>query len=123
VRHSVLGYGGLGTQPLDPQLTARWVTPSRTDRAIARNTAKFLAAVDKRDLLDVASRFGEFGKPVLLLWGAADPFFKIAFAERLRDAFPDARLVAIDGGRTFVPLDYPQRVAQEIAEFTGARAR
>jgi pimeloyl-ACP methyl ester carboxylesterase len=49
----------------------------------------------------------------------ADRFFKPAFAHRLRDAFADARLVEIEGGRTFVPHDFPDRLAQEIAAFAG----
>jgi pimeloyl-ACP methyl ester carboxylesterase len=56
-----------------------------------------------------------------LVWGAADPFFKLAFGERLREAFADARLVTVEGGRTFVALDYPDRLAGEIAAFAGAR--
>ncbi len=119
VRHSVLGYGGLVTKPLDPELTARWASPARTDRAIARSTARFLGAMDKRELLDAATRFGEFGKPVLLVWGTADPVFKLALGERLRDAFADARLIRVEDGRAFVPLDHPERVADEIAEFSG----
>ena len=35
-------------------------------------------------------------------------------AHRLRDTFPDARLVEIPGGRTFFPLDEPQLLAAEI---------
>jgi pimeloyl-ACP methyl ester carboxylesterase len=122
LRHSILGYGGLVAGRLDPELTARWARPCLDDRAIARNTARFLAAIDKRDLLDVSTRLGEFQKPVLLVWGAADPFFKFALAERLRDAFADARLVRVEGARTFVPLDDPDRIADEIGTFTRAPA-
>jgi pimeloyl-ACP methyl ester carboxylesterase len=119
LRHSMLGYGGLVATPLDPDLTARWATPCRTDKAIRRDTARFLQHIDKRELDDVGTRLGEFDKPVLLVWGASDPFFKLDFAERLRDAFADARLVTVEGGRTFVPLDYPDRLAGEIVTFTG----
>jgi pimeloyl-ACP methyl ester carboxylesterase len=122
IRHSVLGYGGLVTNPLDPQLTARWVRPCLADRAIAVDVAGFLAGVKPAELLDVSTRFAEFGRPVLLVWGAADPFFKLTLGERLQAAFPDARLVSIDGGRAFVPLDHPQRVAEEIAAFADAGA-
>lgn len=122
VRHSALGYGSLVVKPLDPELTERWAKPCRTDRAIARDTARFLAGIEAKDLLDVSTRLGEFGKPVLLIWGADDPFFKIQFAERLAAAFGDARLVRIEDGRTFVALDFPEQVAGEIAAFTRAPA-
>ena len=123
LRHSMLGFGGLVTKPLDPELTARWARPVLADHAVARGTARFLKAMDKRELLDVSTRLGEFGKPVLLLWGAADPFFKISLAERLHEAFADARLVRVEGARAFVPLDEPERVAEEIAAFSHSPAR
>jgi pimeloyl-ACP methyl ester carboxylesterase len=118
LRHSVLGYGGLVSTPLDAELTARWARPCVADRDVARDTARFLAALDKRDLADVATRLGRFPKPVLLVWGDADRFFRFEFAERLRDVFPDARLVRVTGGRTFLPYDQPGRVADEISTFT-----
>ena len=121
MRHSILGYGGLVAKPLDAGLTARWITPC-TNKVIARSTARFFRAMDKRDLADVGDRLGSFEKPVLLLWGAADPFFKPALAHRLADAFADARLVLIDDGRTFVPLDEPDRIADEISAFSTAAA-
>jgi pimeloyl-ACP methyl ester carboxylesterase len=65
----------------------------------------------------VAARLGTFEGPVLLVWGNGDRFFKVEFARRLRDVFGDAKLVEIDDGRTFVPLDHPDRLAQEIAAF------
>lgn len=116
-RHSILGYGGLVATPLDPELTARWIAPGCTDRGVARDGARFMAAIDKRELLDVSTRLGAFPKPVLIVWGAADRFFRISMAERLQAAFADARLVPIEGGRTFLALDEPGRVADEIAAF------
>jgi pimeloyl-ACP methyl ester carboxylesterase len=114
LRHSVLGFGGLARDPLDPALTRRWITPSLTDPAVRQDTAEFLRHVDPKDLLDISTRLGRFPKPVRLVWGAADPFFKISLARRLRDAFPNATLVEIAGGRTFLPLDEPELVADEI---------
>lgn len=114
LRHSPLGFGGLARRPLDAALTRRWITPALTDQAVRRNTAEFLRRVDPKDLLDVSTRLDRFPKPVRLVWGAADPFFKIQFARRLRDAFADATLVEIAGGRTFLPLDEPERLADEI---------
>lgn len=115
LRHSALGFGLLAGKPLDPELTMRWSTPSRTDKGVRRDTSRFLRAMKPRELLDVSTRLGAFGKPVTLVWGTADRFFTLEHAQRLRDAFPDARLVEVEGGRTFLPLDEPQRVADEIA--------
>jgi pimeloyl-ACP methyl ester carboxylesterase len=74
-----------------------------------------MAQIRKQDLLDVSTRLGGFVKPVLLVWGAADRFFKLSLAERLTDTFADARLVTVPDARTFVALDAPERLADEIA--------
>ena len=114
VRHSVLGYGPLARH-LDPQVTRRWVEPLLRDRAVRRDAARFMAGIRAADLLDVSTRLERFDRPVLLIWGSADRFFKLDFAHRLAAAFPQARLVEVEGGRTFVPVDEPARVADEIA--------
>jgi pimeloyl-ACP methyl ester carboxylesterase len=116
-RHSVLGYGPLVRKPLDPALTLRWIMPAITDRGICRDAARFMSAIRPSDLLDVSKRLDRFTKPVLLLWGASDRFFKVALARRLHRAFPNARLIEVEGGRTLLPLDDPGRVAREIANF------
>ena len=116
-RHSVLGYGPLVRTRLDPALTRRWITPAITDAGIRRDAARFMGAIRSAELLEVSNRLDRFTKPVLLLWGSADRFFKIAFAHRLRAVFPDARVVEVAGGRTFLPLDDPDRVAFEIHKF------
>jgi pimeloyl-ACP methyl ester carboxylesterase len=101
-------------KPLDPGLTRRWITPALADRGVRRDTAKFLRGVDPAELLEVSTRLRRFTKPVVLLWGDADRFFPIDLAYRLCETFPNARLVELPGGRTFFPLDEPQRVANEI---------
>ncbi len=114
IRHSVLGFGPLVVKPLDAALTRRWITPALTDAGVRRDAARFMRAIRPSELLDVSTRFDRFGKPVVLVWGTSDRFFKLAFARRLVAAFPNARLVEVAGGRTFLPLDEPQRVADEI---------
>jgi pimeloyl-ACP methyl ester carboxylesterase len=117
VRHSSQGYGPFATPPLDAALTRRWVTPLRTDGDIRKETASFMRGILPADLLDVSTRLGRFTRPVLLVWGTGDRYFPMSLARRLAAAFPDARLVEVDGGRTFLPLDAPDRIASEIRTF------
>jgi pimeloyl-ACP methyl ester carboxylesterase len=109
--------------PLDPALTRRWITPALTDRGVRRDTAKVMRGIDPAELVEVSKRLRRFAKPVVLLWGDADPFFPMDIAHRLRDAFPNARVVEIRGGRLFFPLDEPNRVADEIQSAVGDRRR
>ncbi|WP_375488689.1 alpha/beta fold hydrolase [uncultured Jatrophihabitans sp.] len=116
IRHSALAYGPLvrDRRALDPELTRSWVDPLVQDKAIAHDLAKFCAALDPAELLDISTRLADFGKPVTLVWGAADPFFKLALGCRLRDAFGNATLIEIADGKTFVPIDEPQRLSDAI---------
>lgn len=105
------------SKPLDPALTRRWITPALSDRGVRRDTAKVMRGIDSAELIEVSERLKRFTKPVVLLWGDADPFFPIDLARRLAAVFPDARLIEIPGGRLFFPLDEPQRVADEIVSY------
>ncbi|HEX5908935.1 MAG TPA: alpha/beta fold hydrolase, partial [Thermoleophilaceae bacterium] len=96
--------------------------PCLADAGVRRDTAAFVREVDPGELLDIASRLGSFERPVLLVWGDADRFFKVDFARRLAKIFPDARLVEVPGGKTFLSLDHPGRLADEIASFAPVAA-
>jgi pimeloyl-ACP methyl ester carboxylesterase len=113
IRHGPLAYGPLTSDPLDRALTRDWVQPL-TDKAIRRDLAKFARGVHPRVLLDAASRFGQFTGPVRIVWGEEDRFFRTELGRQLTDAFPQATLTTIPGGRTFLPLDHPGEVAHEI---------
>jgi pimeloyl-ACP methyl ester carboxylesterase len=113
LRHSPLGYGLLVRRP-DPELTASWLTPARTDARIAGDLAALLRAVGGTDLTDVAPRLSRFTKPVTLAWGTADRCFTPALGRRLAAAFPNSSLVEVARARTFVPLDDPAAVSDAI---------
>ncbi|MGH2950708.1 MAG: alpha/beta fold hydrolase [Solirubrobacterales bacterium] len=108
---------GLFANRMDPELVESWLEPSLTDPAIRRDTRKFTVSVNKRYTLEAAERLRTFDRPVLFAWGIDDRFFKLAHAERLAGALPDARVVEIPDGRTFVQLDRPDAVAEAIAGF------
>jgi pimeloyl-ACP methyl ester carboxylesterase len=120
VRHSPAGFGLLVNQPLDADQTRAWVEPCLSDPAIRQDTARFAQRVDPDDLNVASERLGSFDGPALLVWGAADRFFKLDFARRLHTTFADARLIELENGRTFIPHDEPERLAKEIAAFQSA---
>ncbi|MGH3249107.1 MAG: alpha/beta fold hydrolase [Trebonia sp.] len=113
MRHGPLAYGPLVSGPLDPAMTLGWIRPL-ANREIRRDLAKFARAVHPRVLLDAAGRFGQFTRPVRILWGEADSMFRVKLGRQLSEAFPRATLTTVPGGRTFLPLDHADRVAGEI---------
>jgi pimeloyl-ACP methyl ester carboxylesterase len=111
---------GLLLNPGDDALTASWVEPIGADPRIARNLVTLLRAVEKVDLVDVATRLPRFTKPVTIVWGMADRCFTPALGRRLAALFPNAAMVEVPGARTFVALDDPAAVVDAIAT-VGAR--
>ncbi|ONH29516.1 alpha/beta fold hydrolase [Pseudofrankia asymbiotica] len=113
IRHGRLGFGPLSGRPFDPELTGAWVRPL-ADGKIRRDVAKLARGIDPKELLDVSTRLGQIATPVRLLWGDGDRFFTVDFGRRLADAFADATFETVEGGRTFVPLDHPDRLAAAV---------
>jgi pimeloyl-ACP methyl ester carboxylesterase len=113
LRHGPLGFGPLSNGPLDPALTGAWVKPL-ADARIRRDLAKLARGIDPKDLLDLSTRLGKLSRPVRVLWGDSDRYFDVELGRRLADAFTDATFETVAGGRTFLPLDHPDRVAAVI---------
>lgn len=79
----------------------------------ARAFVRQIKALDNRDTMAVAGELPRLEIPARLVWGAAAPFQKIHYGERLaRDL--KAPLDRIEGGRHFIPEDHPDRVATAV---------
>ena len=103
--------------PIPADLVASWMRPSLSDAGIKHDATKVTAGMNKRYTLEAAERLSESELPVLLTWAPGDKFFPISYAERLEKETPNARLVRIPDASTFVALDQPARLADEIATF------
>jgi pimeloyl-ACP methyl ester carboxylesterase len=111
----------LTVEPVPDGLVEEWVSPLR-DRRVRRDLVKLLRGMQSRYTLEAAERLRTFARPVLIVWGRRDVFFKPAEGERLAALLPNARLERIENARTFVQLDAPDRLADLIAEFASAPA-
>jgi pimeloyl-ACP methyl ester carboxylesterase len=116
-RRLPFAFGWLSKRPLAPDVSDAFLAPVLRDRRIRREVAAVLRGISPRHTEEAARRFGEFDRPVLLIWAPEDRFFKLRYAERLAQAFPKARLELIEDSYTFVPVDQPQRTAELIAAF------
>ena len=115
-------YSVLVKHTIDPGLVDAWLEPALADRGVMRDLRKFTAGMNKRHTLAAAERFGQLEQPVLLAWAPEDRVFKLAHAERLAAALPNARIETIEDAKTFVPLDQPAAVADAIARFAAPAA-
>ena len=78
---------------------------------------KFFGAASPQITLAAAAKLPRLRIPALIVWGADDTFFPLSDARRLADIIPDATLVEVPNGKTFVALDQPDAVADAIASF------
>jgi pimeloyl-ACP methyl ester carboxylesterase len=108
--------------PIPPDLVASWMAPGLHDPGVKHDAKKVTAGMNKRYTLEAAEKLKGSELPLLLTWAPGDRFFPIRYAERLAKETSNARLVQIPDAATFVPLDQPQRLADEIAGFAGAGA-
>jgi pimeloyl-ACP methyl ester carboxylesterase len=115
-RRLPMAYGWL-MKRYDSELTASWIAPALASKELRAQIATILKGFSPRHTLAAAEHFSAFNKPVLIAWAPEDHFFKLADAERLRDAFPDARLEPIEDSLTFVMLDQPARTVELIRAF------
>jgi pimeloyl-ACP methyl ester carboxylesterase len=101
-------------------LVASWMKPSASDRAIFRDARKVTSGMNKRYTLAAAEKLKGSQLPIRLLWAPDDKLFPISYAERLASESGNATVIQIEDASTFVPMDQPGRVADEIAEFAGS---
>ncbi len=99
------------------ELVASWMEPGLHDPDVKRDAKKVTVGMNKRYTLEAAEKLSNSELPVLLTWAPGDKLFPISYAERLAREIPNASLVEIPDAGTFVPLDQPARLADEIAGF------
>jgi pimeloyl-ACP methyl ester carboxylesterase len=121
-RRLPFAFGWLSKRPLAPEVSDAFMAPLLHSRRIRREVAAVLKGISPRHTEAAARRFGEFDRPVLLAWAPEDRFFGMQYAERLAEAFPNARLELIEDSYTYVPVDQPGRTAELIATFARAPA-
>lgn len=117
VRGLPIAFGWLAKRPIEPEIWDSYLASARTNRGVLRDAVKYLKGVPRNHTLAASSDLGRFTGPVLIAWAPEDRVFPFKLAEKLSQAFPDARLERIEDSYTFVPEDQPERLAQLIAAF------
>ncbi len=118
LRRLPIAYGWLMHSKLDRDAGDSYVLPVLSNREVRADTARFLGGLDPSHLLDAATTFASFSKPVTIAWSKDDKFFWLRNADRLSQSFPDSKLEWIEDSRTFSPEDQPEVLARLIRELT-----
>jgi pimeloyl-ACP methyl ester carboxylesterase len=118
-RRSPLAYSPLAKGRIDGALLERWVRPGISSRGVRRDVVSLIRGAHPSQTLEAAERLPGFERPTLFAWAPEDRFFPVEHAERLAASMPDARVTRIPDARTYVMLDQPERLAEEIASFAG----
>jgi pimeloyl-ACP methyl ester carboxylesterase len=103
--------------PIPDELVDSWMQPGLEQSGVRADLRKVTIGLNRRYTLEAAERLRGSELPILFAWAPGDRYFPISYAERLAGEVGNARIVPIPDARTFVPLDQPQRLAEEIAQF------
>jgi pimeloyl-ACP methyl ester carboxylesterase len=104
-------------KPIPAELIASWMEPGLHDSNVKRDVKKVTVGMNKRYTLEAAEKLRDSELPILLTWAPGDRVFPLKYAQRLASEAGNAKIVEIPDSATFVPLDQPQRLAEEIASF------
>jgi pimeloyl-ACP methyl ester carboxylesterase len=117
LRRLPIAFGWLSRHAPEPEVSDGFVGPIASSAGVRHDATKIIRSISSKYTRAAAETFPSFAKPVLLAWAPDDRFFPMRLAERMAQAFPNARLERIEGSRTFVPEDQPERLAALIASF------
>ena len=121
IRHLPLTFGCLSKKRVPNDLFMSWIHPTRHNRKVRRDLAKYLRDVPKKKLLlEWADQQRSFRGPVLIVWASEDLLMPLDHAERLTRHFENSQLVWIDDSRTLIPIDQPKILTDHIREFIAA---
>ncbi|MBM2575241.1 alpha/beta hydrolase [Jannaschia sp. Os4] len=105
---------GLGADDLDA-LVAPWL--SEAGRA---SFYRQFAQADERFTAEVEPMFGAVRCPVLIAWGADDPWIPLDRGRALHEAMPGARFEALPGLGHLPQLEGPEAVLERVTGFLAA---
>ena len=78
---------------------------------------RYVASINKRDLIEIRAELTNLPAPTLVLWGNADGFFPMAMAHWLRDHLARVtEVVELDGARVFWPEERPEFLNRKLRE-------
>ncbi len=88
------------------------------DRGTKRAILRLYRATDPAKMAEALGPvFRQLDVPTLVVWGAADPYVPVSFAERQREFFPSSRIVILEESGHWPFVDDPEAVAAALLPF------
>lgn len=88
-----------------------------TDPARAAAVQAYVAGMNNEVTVAIRDSLARMQAPTLIVWGTGDEFFDLSWARWLADTIPGTvRLVTVDGGRLFFPLERPAELNGPLRE-------
>ncbi|HEX3918553.1 MAG TPA: alpha/beta hydrolase [Caulobacteraceae bacterium] len=103
---------------VSPETLATYVRPLVATPEATRNLERWLVALqDTTQTTEIAPQLRQLRVPTLVVWGAGDPFFPVAWAYWLKGAIPGVRkVVELEGAKLFFPEERPDELAEALRE-------
>jgi pimeloyl-ACP methyl ester carboxylesterase len=118
LRRLPVGFGWLTNGELPHDLIDDWLAAYFGSRAVRRQTRSTVASLGNRRLLtDLHDELARFDRPTLVVWAAEDRLFPVRHAAELGRLLPRATVEVIEGSRTWLMRDQPDRAAEVIRTF------
>jgi pimeloyl-ACP methyl ester carboxylesterase len=117
LQRSPLAYGWATHGAIEPRIMRSYLHGMRSDAGVRRDFGALLRMADARDMRRASERVSSFDRPALVVWGADDRFFPRDDGRRLAELMPRARFELVDGSRTFIPEDRPERLVSLLRDF------
>jgi len=113
-------YGRMSKRGVPDELMHRWLQPLKRPE-IRRDTRKYVRDVrhGRREMRAATPLLRTFERPVLVVWDEEGTMMPNSEGRRLAESFPNSHYVELPDCYTLVPIDQPQALAREIAEFAG----
>jgi pimeloyl-ACP methyl ester carboxylesterase len=87
------------------------------DPARAAAVQAYVAGMDNAVTVAIRDDLARLQARTLIVWGTGDEFFGLSWAHWLADTIPGTvRLVTVDSGRLFFPLERPAELSQPLRE-------
>jgi pimeloyl-ACP methyl ester carboxylesterase len=106
---------GLASSSIDTQAIREVAEDFKTiDFALYSDQLRALGRHDARDLLSAIDI------PVLIITGDKDLMTPVFTARRMNQRISGSRLIVLEGGSHYTPLEFPEEIGREVALFVGA---